>query len=370
LQGAAQVSLGLASAIGAGTVWSQPRKSSDSDFLITQIVDVSQAQQDVSKDYLIGARAAWQEINLQGGLQGRKVRHSTLEVDGSPSDLRAALTGVYNRPQALCVFGTAGHPAAQGLSQLLNQEKLPLAHIAPWLQVEPESADLHTFPIFAMRHEQIAFAIKNLSSMNVREIGAVYATEAEYSLYRPEVDRSAKAMQLSVQHLRNGTDLGGKGQRWSMNSPAVMLFLGGTPELAKFTNGLEQQARMRYCVAMADVNLQTLAQMGAGRRTAIIVTQVVPLVNAKIPVVRAYREAMGRLFDEPATPVSLAGYLAARYAFEVLSTMKEPFTRQSVLTAFQRAAPIDLGGFQVNGQRRSNHYVTQSMLATDGRLVG
>ncbi len=66
----------------------------------------------------------------------------------------------------------------------------------------------------------------------------------------------------------------------------------------------------------------------------------------------------------------MAGYIAARYAFEVLNRMAEAPTRQNVLAAFQRANSIDLGGFRVGGQRRSTNYVTQSMLTADGRVVG
>jgi hypothetical protein len=43
-----------------------------------------------------------------------------------------------------------------------------------------------------------------------------------------------------------------------------------------------------------------------------------------------------------------------------------------VLTAFQQRANQDIGGFRVSfdPQRRSSHYVTQSMLTPDGRLIG
>ena len=50
--------------------------------------------------------------------------------------------------------------------------------------------------------------------------------------------------------------------------------------------------------------------MGAARGTPIIATQPVPLDNAALPVVRAYRETLARLFDEPPTALSLAGYIA------------------------------------------------------------
>ena len=155
-------------------------------------------------------------------------------------------------------------------------------------------------------------------------------------------------------------------------TPAVLLFVGGTPELAEFTQGLEKQSRQRYIVALADVNLQTMLQMGAARNTPVIATQPVPMVNASLPIVRSYRETLARLFDEPPTPLSLAGFIAARYTYEVLHDVEGPLTRQSALAAFQRRSTLDVGGYRIsfNPQRRSGTYVTQTMMTLDGRLIG
>lgn len=50
---------------------------------VAQILDMSVSQQDISKDFLIGSRAAWQDINSRGGLRGRTLAHWVLETDGS-----------------------------------------------------------------------------------------------------------------------------------------------------------------------------------------------------------------------------------------------------------------------------------------------
>ena len=123
---------------------------------------------------------------------------------------------------------------------------------------------------------------------------------------------------------------------------------------------------------MANVNLQTVTQMGAGRTTPIIVAQPVPVVTASLLIVRAYRETMSRLFDEPPVALSLAGFIAARYTFKVLNNIRGEITRASALTAFQRRDNVDVNGFRVsfNPQRRSSSYVTQSMPTLDGRVIG
>jgi hypothetical protein len=349
----------------------QAARGSSRSPVVAQIVDVSLQQQDVSKDFLIGSRAAWADLNSRAGARGRTVQHLSIETDGSPGSLRAALAQVRDNPACVALSGTVAAITARQLSDHLRAENLAIAHAAPWLQ-DAGDVDERTFPIFATRQDQIVHALKSLSNMGVRDLGAIYATPQDYALQHDGVERTAAALQLRLQSFRNTGDARDLGQRLNPGTPAILLFVGGTPELARFTQGLEKQSRQRYLVALADVNLQTLMQMGAARNTPVIATQPVPMVTASLPVVRAYRDVLGRLFDEPPSPLSLAGFLAARYTSEVLDDVDGAMTRANVLTAFQKRAALDMGGYRIsfNPQRFGSTYVTQSMLTADGRVIG
>ena len=362
--------------------WAQPTRSAVAHgpgkpvdgrpITIAQIVDTSAQQQDVSKDFLIGSRAAWQDINAKGGINGRPVQHQSIDVDGTPASAHAAWLTLKDNLDCIVLSGTAGDAAANQVVELLRQDNVAIAHVAPWLQNSSTVVDERTFPIFAARQEQIGHALKSLTLMGVQEIGAIYASGREHTLYRQDLERVAADLKLRLQSFRAEGDLSRLGQHLTAQTPAILLFVGGTPELVQFTQGLEKQSRQRYVVALADVNLQTMMQMGAARNTPVIATQAVPMVNASLPVVRAYRETLSRLFDEPPTPLSLAGFIAARYTYEVLSEVDGPLTRQRALAAFQRRANRDIGGYRVrfNLQQRSASFVTQSMLTLDGRVVG
>jgi ABC-type branched-subunit amino acid transport system substrate-binding protein len=352
--------------------WAQPGKPAARPITIAQIIDMSPEQRDVSKDFLTGSRAAWQDINSRGGIKGRPVQHQSFEVDASPASVRAAVAAARDNPNCVVLSGSAGDPAASAVVNLLRQDNTPIAHVAPWLQNSSVEVDERTFPIFAARQEQIAHAIKSLAVMGMQEIGAVYASGREHALYKDDLERIAGALKVRLQSFRAESDLDRLGQRLSAQSAAVLLFIGGTPELVQFTQGLEKQSRQRYVVALADVNLQTMMQMGAARNTPVIATQAVPMVTDSMAVVRAYRDTLGRLFDEPPTPLSLAGFIAARYTYEVLNDVDGALTRQAALAAFQRRAPVDVGGFRVsfNRERRGGAFVTQSMLTVDGRVIG
>jgi ABC-type branched-subunit amino acid transport system substrate-binding protein len=341
-------------------------------WVIAQVVDTTAQQQDVSKDYLIGARAAWQEINAKGGFQGRPVKHLSIETDGSTSSLRAALDSVHMNASCIALFGTAGDRTAQALTNLLRTERSGLAHVAPWLQNTSSELDDTTFTIFADRQAQISHIVKSLSLVGTKELGVIYASTQEFDLYATDVERIAKSMGIKSVTSPLGHDLKKVGQKLSANSPAVQLFVGGTPELSELTKGLEQQTLQRFVLVLADVNLQTMKEMGIARKTPIFAAQTVPMVNSSMPVVRAYRAAMSKFFDEPANPLSLAGYIAARYTFEVLNRVGAGLNRQTALAVFQKRESVDVGGFVVNynAAGRGSQFVTQSMLAKDGYMVG
>lgn len=365
----------MTTACGAATATAWPafaQSGAARSITVAQIADMSAGQIDVSRDFLAGSRTAWQEINARGGLRGKPVRHQILQVDGSGASLREAVQSVRSQPQTVALSGTVGATTAWQVAELVRREAPDLAHIAPWLHQPDALAGENSFAIFASRQAQIDHAVKSLSVMGVTSLGAVYATAAELARYRDEMETTARGLKLQLQHFGPVADLQKLGSSLTPESPRILIFLGGTPELIEFNRGIGKQASQRYIVAMSDVNLQTLNQLGSNRQAAVIATQVVPLVNASAPIVRSYREAMGHYLDEPPTPQSLAGYLAARYTFEAIQGVDGPLTRTSVLASLQKRGTVDLGGFRIDldGKRRCGSYVTQSMLAADGRLVG
>ena len=106
--------------VGATPLWAQPSKNNRA-ITVAQIADTSNSQIDVSKDFLVGSRAAWQDINRRGGLQGNAVEHLVIEVDGSAASLHAAVDSLKGVAQCVAVFGSSGDRAATQLASLLAQ---------------------------------------------------------------------------------------------------------------------------------------------------------------------------------------------------------------------------------------------------------
>ena len=368
LQCTALASLALAVPLRA-----QPHRSAVADgaLSVAQVVDMSPAQQDISRDFVIGSRLAWEEFNAQGGLHGQPVHHRVLETDGTTTSLQTAWQQAHANAGCVALSGCVGHTAAGELARLQARAgtRTPLPQIAPWLHSRAAltAGDL-VFDIFPDYQAQIGYALQTMLSIGVRDMGVVYGNALLQQQSAAEITRVAQAMQLRTHTLNSGQP--------ERTSPpqALILFIGGTPELHAFTRQLLLPAgRQCYVVALADVNLSVLAQLGSmPRNVSVIATQTVPLITASLPVVRAYRAALARLYDEPPSSQGLAGFIAARYSADILASVQGPLSRTSVLAALRRYQDANVGGFRVafQGEKRSSSFVTQTMLTSDGRIVG
>lgn len=366
--------LALAAALAPIGAMAQNPSRGGKTLRVAQLLDSSADQQELSRDYATGVQLGLAEFNRGG----RAVQLVSLNTDGSPASLKQVLANVKEDPSICALLGTAGGRLAVESIGAARREGLDIAHVAPWMADSRFDGDDNVFSLFASREMQIRHALGTLGAVGVGDLGLVYISAREQLALQAEVAETATRLRLRTQSFvpAAGEDLATLGARLGSQAPVILLFLGGTIELARFTQGLQGQGARgagRYVMSLSDVDVPTLIQLSPTRSVPLILTQVVPNPqNSTLPAVQSYRSSLKQLFDENPSHVSLAGYLAARYATHVLSRLPGTPARAETLAEFRKRTPADLGGFGISfgSQRRGSNFVTQTMLMGDGRLLG
>ncbi|RZT98043.1 ABC transporter substrate-binding protein [Rivibacter subsaxonicus] len=362
---------GLLGAAASSPAQAQPRTSRP--LRVAQLLDVSTEQQELSRDYSTGLRIAVAELNRGG----RPWQLISIECDGSKPSLDAAVQRLREDGSIAMLIGTAGERLALESAAALRRDGVAIAQVGPWASDTRAEDDPAVLPLFASREDQLRRAMQDLGSMGVLDIGVVYSSARERQALAPGVELLGTRLKLRTRSFvaPAGADFAAWGAKIAGDSPVVMLFLGGSPELARLTQGIASAGRQRYVVSLADVDLPTLMQLSPARSVPLILTQVVPNPQTSVhPAVRSYRALLKELYEEAPSHLSLAGYLAGRYAAQVVGRFDAaPPSRAELLAAFQRRPGADVGGFQVsfaNEARRGSSFVSQTMLTADGRLLG
>lgn len=369
------VRYGVAGIAASAAGWAATGNAAESDALVvTQVIDMSPQQQDVSRDFVAGSKAAWQTFNTKGGLRGKKVQHVVVETDGSSAAVKNAWNAAVADPRCIAISGSVGSTVSEQLSALqvstAGGKALPI--VAPWLHNPADNSSREgVFDIFAGQQQQIEFAVRSLAIMGVPRVVTIFSSALYEQQSRRQVEKAASATRIAVDYVP-AAKLSQGGYKYQPDVP-VILFLGGTLELHEFITKMAMPAgRQCYVIALADVNLQVLAQMSKiPSQISVVATQVVPPVTSGTTVVREYRDALSRLFEEEPTPQGLAGFIAAKFTEAAIARSAQPWSRSSLLATLRRQEDSDLGGFNVlfNKGMRISQYVTQTVIARDGRVL-
>lgn len=364
--------LGTLALAGSGLPRHAEAQTAGRNLRVTQLIDTSSDQQELSRDYSTGWQLALAELARAGRTT---LQLQTIQTDGSADALRRALERVRDDRSQVALVGTVGERLASAAIVESRRMGLGIAHLAPWLAASHDDASEGVFPLFASREVQIEKAVQSLAQVGVKELGLVYPSPAAEQQFDPGIAAAARRLGLQTVRLTvpAGQDAAAFGAALKPNSPAVLLFVGGTVELALFSQGLSRRGLQRYVICLSDVDVTTLLQLGPGKSTPLILTQVVPNPqSSQLPVAMAYRAALKVFYDEPPSPVSLAGYIAGRYAAEALGKLEGEVSRATVMASLQKLSAFDIGGFKIKlgaGQRGSS-FVNQLLLQGGGRLIG
>lgn len=353
-------------------VRAQPQPPRARTTRVVQLVDTAADQQELGRDYSTGFRVAFAEASRSGGRLPELV---SLPCEGTAAAARAALKTLADDPATLALVGTAGERLAAlavGEAQTLGLE---MAHVAPWLPDTRFDADPRVLPLFASREVQLQRALASLASVGITEIGVVHGTAPADRALLGAVAAATGSLKLKTRSLAipAGADAADVAARLPASAPTVLLFLGGAPELAVFTRGLERAGAQRYVVCLSDVDGALLEGLPSGAKVPLIFAQVVPNPHSNsLVVVRRYRAALAMLFDEAPSPLSLAGYLAGRYAVHLLAVAGTAPDRGDVLAAAKKRPALELGGFRFDFAQsaRGSQFVDQTLRRGDGRLIG
>lgn len=340
---------------------------------MVQLLDMSVAQQELSRDYSTGVRLAW-AVEGQKGRPLSRISLETVNTDGSAAAVNAALDRIAQDADILALVGTVGDALAVRVQDGLNQRGLKLPHLGPWMADGRHDSDPTLALLFASRSMQLRKALGSAYGMGVNDLIVVYSTAEDQRLYDPEVSGMAQSLGLKLRRLTGSsvTQPAALAARLPAGG-AMILFLATSAEVAQFTQAMARRGDHRFVLALGDVDAPSLMQFTPGRGVPVILTQVVPSpLRSRLSMVETYRNRLGELYDEPPSTISLAGYLAGQYTAALVREAGSPLTREHLLDGVSRRRPVSLGGWAIDFRdgRRGSQFVNPTLLDSSGRLIG
>ena len=359
LLAAAALGLAPAAAVGQGAQGGGDGVHADS-ILFGQSAALSGPAAELGRNMNLGIRAAFEEANRSGGIDGRQlkllVRDDGYEPEAAVANTRELIArGVFG------LIGAVGTPTSNAAEPIASGASVP--YIGPFTGAELLRGDDQRYVVnvrasyFQETEEMVARLTEDLG---FRRIAILYQDDsygmAGLTGVRQALGRRGMELVGEVTYMRNTVAVKRALLGLQDSDPEAVIIIGAYRPAAHFIKWARKIGLGAVFVNISFVGSNALLQELGRHGDGVVVTQVVPFPrDTGIPVVVRYHAAL-KAVEAAAQPgfVSLEGYLAGRLVVDALRAATAsgdggpvPPTREAFLRVLEEAGPIDLGGFRV-----------------------
>ena len=372
-----RMAAGLAASQLGAPFLARAKVPSTNEILIGQTAALTGPFASSSLDLNRGVNAHLAEVNVKGGVGGRKIRLISLDDGYDPEKAKVNFKELVEVQGVFALLGIGGTPANLALSPLLAEAKVP--HIGPISGADILRSPINPF-VFHTRASyggEMSRLAEQMATIGQKRVVVIYSDNAVGKAAAAAFGQLGSSRGLEVTPIMIGdgvADLAPVMQAWLGAQPnAVIWFFASAGP-----NGIEALKQFRtkspntplYTISLLAVP-KSLAQLGLAA-TNMTVSQVVPFAyrTGTSPLVRNYQAAMKASKEELFSHTSLEGYINAKVLVHGLRGAGSPPTRERFIATLE--SNIDLDGYVVNykgGNRNGSGYTDLVIVNANGRFV-
>jgi len=333
-----------------------------------------------------GVFTAISEVNRSGGMHGRSVNLISLDDGYEPSRTAPNMRKLIDEEQVLAVIGNVGTPTAVAAIPIANASRTPFfgafTGAGVLRKTPPDRFVINYRASYAEETAAMVDGLVKFGGLKPREIafftqrdaygdagytGGIAALKRhglrdEHIIIHSRYERNTLAVENALADMIMAN-----------TQPRAVIMVGAYAPCAVFITLAKKSGLDALFLNVSFVGAEPLADKLGEHGNGVIVTQVVPHIEADLPIVNRFRKAI-HLWDPSATPTfgSLEGYIAARIFFQASENIDGPITREAVITALERLGDFDIGLGQSLHLALDDHQACHSVwpiIIRDGKAV-
>ena len=352
------------------------------DLVVAHIGPFTGPLADNANGNYIGAKAYIDDVNANGGVNGKMIRLVREDDQYKPAETARLLELVAKRDKPVAFINLLGS-ANVGLllkEQTLEKLGIPAIGVTPGAEVLRKPGSPFLFHVHAGDNAQFAKMLEQLSTIGIKKIAIVYQNLPFGTAGLAFLEQAAPTMGLKIV---GKVPMAG-GQNDAIVEAAVLAKAGaqsyimvlGPGSAASFVREARVAGDMTPIYSMSYVPPASIIERaGLAGATGIALTQTMPNPDSSATgLVRQYRSAMKQYAPAgtPSTSFALVGYLAALVTVEGLKHAGSSPTPATLVQALNKIQDLELGGYTIDfseGNRVGAKYVNIGVVDRNGKLM-
>ena len=255
--------------------------ASANDIVIGQVAPLSGVLADTGREMVLGAKVYFDQVNEQGGIHGRKIRH-VVKDDGYKVEETVRLTReAIDKDGALALIGFAG---TGNVAELLNQkvlEQAGIALVAPYTggEVLRTPFNRYIFHIRAGYADEAEGIVGQLAMLNMKRIGVMYQDDPFGRAGLAGVEAALKKRGLELAgtgaYEKNTDNVTDAVKALAKANPQAVVMISVNKSTAAFSKQIRSSSTVAQLVNISVVNPREIARLiGPEHARGIGVAQV------------------------------------------------------------------------------------------------
>jgi ABC-type branched-subunit amino acid transport system substrate-binding protein len=321
-----------------------------------------------------GIEAYFRSVNRAGGVQGRRLELIARDDAYEPGRTGPIVRELIDVEQVFAILGNPGTPTAAVTVPIANSQHVPF--VAPFTGaglLRRTPPDRYVFNLRASYAQETAEMVRGLiTEAGIRPDEIVFFTQndaygdAGYAGAVAALRAAGYRQAAELPHgryQRNTLDVEGALARLLDPSlhPRAVIMIGAYAPCAKFISLARREGMHALFVnvsfVLGDMLNRELGAAGEG----VVVTQVVPPLDAPLPVLKEYQAEVPA---GEASFVSLEGFLAAKVFVQGLLRAGPGATREQFIDALEAGSPLELGIGPLTPLSKARHQISDRVWPT------
>jgi ABC-type branched-subunit amino acid transport system substrate-binding protein len=304
-----------------------------------------------------GVLAAFDEMNAQGGVQGKSSCLIALDDGYEPARAVPNMHTLIDRPELLAIIGNVGTPTAVAAVPIANRRRTPFfgAYTGAGVlrKTPPDRYVINYRASYAEETAAMVDALIQFGGLRPEEI-AFFTQRDAYG----DAGYAGGISALKKNGLKNENDIAhGRYERNTMAvengladillvepEPKAVILVGTYAPCAEFIRLSRKNGLDALFLNVSFVGAAPLAAELGSYGDGVIVTQVVPHFDSDLPVVKNFRNALLQ-FNPSLEPTfgALEGYIVGRIMLQTLQKMESEPTRESIIDTLEGMGDFHIG---------------------------
>jgi ABC-type branched-subunit amino acid transport system substrate-binding protein len=344
--------------------------------LIGQTADFSGPQASPVKETTEAAKAYFDWINKQGGVNGRQIVLESVDDGFDPKRTVENANKLATTRPILALMLSRGTANAEALIPFTREKKILVLAPVGGSEKMHRPADHYLFNIRPTHRSEAERAVEQLSSQGLRRIAVAYVDDAMGNDAMKGALAGLKTVSLEPAALvtipRGEPKVEAAVEALAKVNPDAIVGLCIAKSCAALVKQLREKGVYSQFVSMSNTSSAGYVKDLGPAARGVIVTQVYPYPFSDATRASKDFRVLAKEYKLASSYSAMEGFLAAKVMTEALRRAGPNPTRESVIKGMESLNRFDVGGFVIdfgNHSRSGSEHMEMTMIGKDGKFV-